>query len=556
MSLDVVNLWGLSARNARNGATVVPSADRVFTAMVVAVCAALLSPLLTYRMGLDQGIFAYIGAELLEGRLPYISTWDMAYPGLMFLQAGEIFLFGKSIAMFRLFDLLFQLGNAYLIYRITRRLSGRGGGYLAAATFCLIYQGYGTWNTAQREGFGLLFGLIGFWFYLTADRRRAVMTAAWIGLAMGLAFTIKPTLLAFAALYVPLLRRLDRKVVHVTLAGTAALATPIAIIVILYWTQGGLLQLYEASIAFHRDVYLPSQRGDDPLLLHWLSKLQQLGWQSVLVLALYPAFLLWGPSRRERLMLYVGYLGAIYAVFVQGVFGGYHYLPGLAIGSILVGTMFSQVCGTVLRDRSFQLGCFQIPAELVVAQVVILAALPFYVDLNRVRSDLLTFNFLDRPRPGEYRNSTVFDFTEDWNVAEYLQARTSPADRIQVWSHGSLVYYLADRDAASRFQNTTPLVMGVGRQEITPMQRRWWREFLRDMARNEPVYIAVVQHDHWWWAHEQRSSEEWLDVFPKWNGFIQDNYVLDHTIGRYLIYRRRAQMRDLALLNREQGYTP
>ena len=152
-----------------------------FTAIVMSICALLLSPTLSFRMGVDQGVFAYMGAELLEGRWPYISTWESDFPGLVFLQALEIALFGKSIVMFRLFDFIFQLGNCYLIYRIACRVSSRAAGYLAAATLCLLYQGYGPWNTAQREGFAIFFILLGFWLYLTAERRPAVLTAIGIG---------------------------------------------------------------------------------------------------------------------------------------------------------------------------------------------------------------------------------------------------------------------------------------------------------------------------------------------------------------------------------------
>src|SRR5215467_5207606 len=197
---------GLSAlRDAQTPTADSSAVNWQFTAMVMAVCALLLGPTLAYRMGVDQGVFAYMGAELLEGRWPYLHTWESDFPGLMFLQAIEIFFFGKSIAMFRLFDFIFQLGNSYLIYHIASRVGSRAGAYLAAAIFCLIYQGYGPWNTAQREGFGVFFILLGFCLYLTAARRHAVVTAISIGLGFGIAVTIKPTLLALAMLYVPLL---------------------------------------------------------------------------------------------------------------------------------------------------------------------------------------------------------------------------------------------------------------------------------------------------------------------------------------------------------------
>ena len=53
----------------------------------------------------------------------------------------EIAVLGKSIVMFRLFDLLWQLANAYLIWRIALALGSRAGAFLAATTFALIYQG-------------------------------------------------------------------------------------------------------------------------------------------------------------------------------------------------------------------------------------------------------------------------------------------------------------------------------------------------------------------------------------------------------------------------------
>jgi len=507
-----------------------------FTVMVMAVCALLLSPTLAYRMGVDQGVFAYMGADLLEGRWPYLHTWESDFPGLMFIQAIEIFFFGKSIAMFRVFDFIFQLGNSYLIYHIVSRAGSRAGAYLAAGLFCLIYQGYGPWNTAQREGFGIFFVLLGFWLYLTAERRRVILTAMYIGLGFGIAVTIKPTLLALAAFYAPLLLDINRKSWKLVMSALVGLVAPTLIIVVLYWIKGGLVQLYEACIAY-QSIYSMRLRGDDPVFVYWLSKLQRLGGHSVAIAIGSVPLLFWRPARRERIMLFLGYLGSIFAVFIQGTFAGYHYLPGLAVGSILIGGVFSQAAAVVFRKSSLHIGRTRLPIQVVAAQLVILAAVPFYVKKEPMHN-LLTRHFLDRPKPGEFRNSTVFDFTESSEVAAYLRAHTTPSERIQVWGYESLVYYLADRDAASRFQMTHPLVMRVTGQDITPMQRRWRQEFMRDMVQHQPVYIVVVKDDNWWWAPNELTSEQLLDDFPEWKQYIYNNYTLQHTIGRFLIYRR------------------
>lgn len=518
-------------------------ADRRFTVMVLGVCALLLSPVLTYRMGLDQGTLAYVGAELLEGRWPYLSTWDHQFPGGMVLHAAQIFLLGRSVTMFRLFDLLYQLGSVYLIYRITRQLAGRTGAYVSAAIYALIYQGYGPWNTGQREGFALLFILLGFWLYLTRDRRAPRWTAAAIGLGLGTAALFKPTLLAFALIYLPLARRATRSTWPLLGVAAATAVLPGTVIAAGYWSLGGLTQMYEACVAYQLQVYVHRLRGSDPLWVFWLNQVSHLGWQSAGLGLAYPPFLLWGPARQERRMVFAGYVAALLSVLVQGTFAGYHYLPGLGLGAILIGTMFSQLVTAWGPTPTLRVFRWRLGAPLLIAHLLIIAAVPHYVRPRRLRN-LVTLQFLQPPRPGEFTNGTVFDFTEDWNVARYLAARTASTDRIQVWGHESLVYYLADRDAASRFQSSNALVMRRPQQDITPMQRAWRDEFLRDLAAWRPAYVAVVTGDNWWWAPEQRTSEQLVDDFPAFKSILQDHYVVDREIGRFRVYQRRAARED------------
>ncbi len=503
------------------------------------ICAVILLPTLAFRFAVDHANFAYMASTLLRGGWPYVSSWDNQFPGLIFLQAAEMLVFGKSIVMFRLFDVVAQLGNAYLIFRIATRLDGRVAGLIAAVLFCLIYQGYGPWNTAQREGFGMLFVLGGIWWYLTRERRSAVITAAAIGLGFGCAITIKPTLLALALFYAPLIPELRHRQ-GLKLAGVAAagLAGPSALVVIGYAAAGALRDLYEACFGYHA-IYTVRLRGQDPLLAYWMDKAGRLGLHAVALPFVYAPALFWRAARRERLMIWLGYLGSIYAVFVQGTFAGYHYLPGLALGAILVGSLFSLASGQVLGTTEIRLGSRRAPGALLLAFVLLAGATAVYMRQAPIRH-LVTLRFLDRPAPNELRNLNVFDFTESYDVAEYLRERTRPDQAIQIWGFESLVYYLADRPAASRFQTTQPLVMRVPGQELVPMVKRWRAEFVQQMELRQPAYVAVVHQDRWWWAPEERTSDQLLDEFPEWKQIVERDYTPDRTIGRFVIYRRSA----------------
>jgi hypothetical protein len=511
-----------------------------FTLLVLGVALVLLLPTLSFRVGVDQSVFLYIGSEILEGRWPYVATWEGDYPGMMFLQAGEIAVFGRSIAMFRVFDLLVQLVTVWLIYRITFRVSGRAGAVLAAGLYCLLYQSYGPWNTAQREGFATPFGLAGYWLYFTADRRKPVTTAFLIGLGLGIAVTFKPTMLALAWFYFPLLPQVrwsDAKLIGFGLAG---LVLPSLAFVGFYAAIGKLTDLYQATIAY-QPIYTARLRGDRPLLLHWLSSALKLGRQSVMVMLGYLPFLADPDRRRERLMLYCAYLGCIAMVVVQGTFAGYHYLPGMAVGSILIGTGFTTVVGWARRrwPRLFPSGV----REVALAALLVGLLIPKYMSPRAVNK-VVRLRFLNGPAPGEFRVGTVFDFSESYDAAQYLRERTRPDDRIQIWGYEPLVYYLSERDAASRFQITHPLVMRVPGRELSPMQAGWRAEFLRQVAELKPRYVGVVRGDAWWWAPDEKTSEQLLDDFPEWKAYIASHYELERTIGRFLLYRRAKEGTD------------
>ncbi|MGH8547721.1 MAG: ArnT family glycosyltransferase [Methylococcales bacterium] len=510
------------------------------TVLQVLICTVLLSPILAYRMGVDQGIFAYIAERLLDGQLPYRDTWDHAFPGVMLIHAAELILFGKSIYLFRVFDLLWQLASAGFVFRITTRLAGWPAALLAACLYCLIYQGYGPWNTGQREGFAMLPVLWGFWLYLTAGDRNRLRVFAGIGFGLGLAILIKPTMLALAGLYVPLLVRVRRADLPGLLLAFGLLLLPTLLTTAFYAYQGALRDLYEACIRYQSEAYIHINRGTAPLPEYWWSKAGRLGGTTLGLMFGFPPFVLLARLRQSYLMLYLGFLGSVYAVFVQGTFAGYHYLPGLAIGAILIGVVFAELSARVPGDLRIRFGKATLRLDALLAVMLIAALVPHYIHKEAVQN-LLSLRFLGTPFPNEYRNQTVFDFTESWNTAAYLREHTQPNERIQVWGHESLVYYLAERASVSRFQTSNPLVVHAPGHALSKLQQRWRAEFMRNMREAPPVYIAIVHDDHWWWSPGEQSSWQVLDEFPEWKQFILGNYSSETRIGRFEVFRHGSQ---------------
>ena len=177
----------------------------------------------------------------------------------------------------------------------------------------------------------------------------AVVTAGLAGLLFGIAITIKPTLLALSLFYLPLagsLRSRRRTSKCVGRAGGRASARRDH--------RGRLLGCWP----IHGDVRgvrgLPRRLHGTPpwrRAPHCILVVQtdELGPKCGRATHRLHAVRHLGPgSRHATVPCCSWHTSALPThVFVQGTFAGYHYLPGLAIGAVFVGTMVESATGWV-----------------------------------------------------------------------------------------------------------------------------------------------------------------------------------------------------------------
>ena len=109
---------------------------------------------LTYPFGRDQGIYAYAGKMLLEGKIDYKYVFDLKPPGVHYSFALGQLLFGKSMQAMRFFDILWQCASGMVIFLITIKItSSRLSGLLASFIYIFLYYRLDYWHTLQADGF-------------------------------------------------------------------------------------------------------------------------------------------------------------------------------------------------------------------------------------------------------------------------------------------------------------------------------------------------------------------------------------------------------------------
>src|SRR2546423_11676462 len=152
----------------------------------------------------DEGIYMEQAWSVLrEAKLsPYTYFYDHAPAGWLFIGAWVTFLphqfqtFGNAINTGRVLMLLVHLAGVFLLFQITRRLSGS---LIAAVVACFLFSLSPLAVFYQREV--LLDNLMVFWLllslYLATSDDRRILTPLFSGMALGISVLTKENAIFF-----------------------------------------------------------------------------------------------------------------------------------------------------------------------------------------------------------------------------------------------------------------------------------------------------------------------------------------------------------------------
>ncbi len=511
---------------------------------IAAMGAALLSPLLTYPFGRDQGVFAAAADLLARGGVPYRDLWDVKPPGIFYLFWASFGLFGRSQLAPRLLDLIWTLAAALSLWSLGRRFLSPLAAGAGALFFVLRYvAGSDFWNTTQPDGFASLPLVLAAAALIGAERRRSSGLALACGAFVALAVLLKLTLGLF--LLVPLLAVLlserDPASARLRRAGAYLLGclAVLAGVAAVLWRAGALADTVEVLFlwnARYSRLRVPLPLASDPLyqtarfliggrrwLLFPVGLLALVGTAD---LALRPA------SGRLRWLLPTWALLMMASVWVQGKYYTYHWLPVLPPLALLGGHGLSAVArlprGARAR-RAAGAAALAVVFSLLGAAYWKSLRLPIgYLTGRTPRSVLLS----------RWDRHGDFSLRADREVASFLQRHTGEGDSIFVWGFEPLIYFLADRRPASRFLYTVPLVTAWSPPE-------WRSELIRDLTQNQPAFIIVAHNDVLPWMTGRRDdSAAQVHSFGEFRSILDRHYRNVGRIEDFDIYEGRDRQSD------------
>ena len=534
------------------------SSDPPYRAQVHLLVLALLTFLfgameLPVPIGVDQGILAYVATDILDGGVPYLTTWDHKPPGAHLLVALAFWVLGETPVALRLFDIVYVYLIVVLLYRVGTQLFAREAGLWGGILFLISYYSRADWwNKGQPDQYVLLPVLVAVSVALGDGGGARWRTPALAGAFVGIAFIIK--FIALVAV-VPLLfwylrhvslRRHPRRVLAAS--GLFLLGFLIPNGILCAWLVGaGAWEGFVDAVFVFNSGYVSIGRQEPwrVLLAFWhlslLTAVAVVGVGTVLVRSRFSGDAAAGLRAGRPGVVLALILLAVFVleVMAQGKGYAYHLIPILLFVMLLAG-LGVHLANRAVRALGGRVALISRMAMLPALAIAICVFLPFarfqvykatvacgFID-GTVDREAFYWNF------GGYHDDRGFSYLACWKVARYVSEHTKEDDTIYVWGFDPLVNVLARRRQPTRYTYNTPLIVDWRKPE-------WRKQFMAEMVQQPPLYLLVVSRDShpWTTGKEKDSYQLMVDEFPELTVFVAENYALETTLAAYRVYRHR-----------------
>lgn len=451
----------------------------------------------------DEGEYAYAGQLILAGFPPYMHAFSMKLPGMFYLNAAILKIFGESVTGIHLGLLAANLVSSLLIFLVGKGIFSRAAGLVSAAIFALMTVSQHLLGTfAHATHFVVLFALAACSLILSVRKSVSPYRYLAAGVLFGLAFLVKQhglLFLAAAVLFVLLETRPLSLAAGSAVTMLSGFAIPPLLMALIAFLQGTFANFWLWTVR-----YAASYAAGLPPYLGWINFRSQMGEILSSTLAYWLLAIagllavLFGSSGRARNFILPLLLCSFLAICP-----GFHFRPHYFI---LVAPVVALLAGAIFAAGSIS------------------GALRGALYLLLLGATLFQFWsegwFLFRASPEEYVKKayqTTKPFAESVAVARYVRENTGPTDRILVLGSEPQIYFYAKRLSATGHIYMYPLM------EEQPYAEAMQAGMLRDIGEKRPRYVILVD-DLSSWLSVSKSGEAFR---RRLNDFVRSGYELD-----------------------------
>jgi hypothetical protein len=509
--------------------------DWYFVAAILGAAILLFATLLL-PLGFDNDVYQSMGWTLWAYHgLPYLASWDMNFPGIVFIHAASIALFGSSDFGFRLFDYLTHIVMAGMFYVVLRRWLRPRTSFIAVILWAIYYTS-GLWGLAgQRDTYAVFFLLAGT-LLIFSMRKNGIngYRAFTLGIVLGCATLIRPTYALFFLSFLWLVFNLPGRFKGIAYLIAGCLSTCIIVLLPYFFIRGGIEEIYYSVIRFNLDVY-----ARIPVEISFFFRRNGLLY-ALCFIGIYFALLRNSPARHnvrnhlsmptfDRTFLYLMMASSIISPVVMRKFFSYHLEPFMTIVSAFAAIGLATL-SELPHSRWFAPAIATFGILLFAFIVYPRHLIKYYIEALQTA----------HPLEATYRRAdsdSLSGVAAQQEVVRYVDRNTLPSEAVESVSVFPALRWRLARKSATRFTTLVPLVPPPSFR--APYLEDWQHEFVATLALVRPSFIILNRSEEWWpFIHTYAAQAPHL--IPGFDSLIAANYKLDTVIRGFILYRPKS----------------
>lgn len=461
----------------------------------------------------DEGEYAYIGQLILKGIPPYKEAYNMKLPGIYYMYALILSIFGETYKGIHTgFILMNALTMIFLFYGL-KKLFNPMIGVLTAGIYGLMamsnnFLGF----AAHATHFAVFYLSIAIIFIGSYDKNKKPIFALLSGFMFGMAFLMKQQAVYFILLggiVFLVFQFIDFPKEYVKIARNTAIFSvgvfiPYILVVLLMFTTGNFDKFWFWTVQYASKYAsgLPWSSGKQLLSMTFVPIWEEFKWLWLLAMAGIVIVLISKFSLKQKIFAICFVVFAALAT-TPGFYFRQHYFIVLLPAAACLAAITLDGLGKFIAEK------FKLVAIGTTIPIII-----FILLFNGVTSAAKYYYSTTDPIALCKAIYGINPFVESVEIANYIRANSNDSDKVAVLGSEPQIPFYAHRKSA------TGHIYTYGLMEIHPYNVRMQEEMISEIEKCRPKFMVFCNIPFSWLTQPNSPKK----IFEWYNKYAQEHY--------------------------------
>ncbi len=477
----------------------------------------------------DEGEYAYFGHLILNGIAPYKEAYNMKLPGIYYMYALIMSIFGESYRGIHIGFLFMNAGTMVLLYFSLKKFFNPTVGIFTAGFYGLMAMSMNVLGfAAHATHFAVFYVSLALFFFSKFEENKKILFAFLFGTMLGMAFLMKQQavyFILFGGIIFVAFQLYDEqekkfkfssalKIWKEVLIFSLGVFVPYIIVLLIMLATGAFDKFWFWTVQYASKYAsgIPWEAGKEELYRHLGIFWDENKWIWVAAIAGIVIIVFTKFSIKQKIFA-VAFILFCFLATTPGFYFREHYfivlLPGVAFPAA-AGLTYSFA---FIAEKA-KLKFIGIALPLLVLFLIFYNTIipPKNIDVHK---QMFYYNPFDPILLCKDIYGTN-PFIESVDIANYIKQNSSDTDKIAVLGSEPQIYFYANRKSA------TGHIYTYGLMEIHDYNLKMQEEMISEIEKSKPLFLVFVNVPFSWLSKPNSP----MKIFEWYNKYATENYDL------------------------------